>query len=169
MRLTGNGLANRILSWNGADTLRGGGGNDTLNGGDGADKLFGEAGNDKLIGGLGALFGGKSDTLSGGAGRDQFVFNAVAESTPVTMDVITDFSRAQKDRIVLSDIDAVAGGKHNDFNFIGGAKFSALGQLRVINDGTHTFVEANTAGGLAADFRIELNKIIPLMVADFIL
>ena len=66
-----------------ANQLWGNGGNDTLNGG---------AGNDKLYGGAGR------DTLTGGAGRDSFVF----DTAPASRDTITDFSRADGDKIQLS-------------------------------------------------------------------
>jgi hypothetical protein len=75
----------------GADILTGGAGLDTLNGGNGDDVLNGGAGDDTLIGGLGA------DTLTGGAGVDNFKFGPGiprAESSPSTIDIITDFQLA---------------------------------------------------------------------------
>ncbi|CAN7518314.1 Ig-like domain-containing protein [Phenylobacterium sp. LjRoot219] len=66
----------------GEDVVLGGQGNDVIFGGDGADHLSGDLGDDALTGGAGA------DTFNfiGGAGRD----------------VITDFSHAEGDHILLS-------------------------------------------------------------------
>jgi len=64
-----------------ADTVRGGQGDDVLTGGDGADWLSGDLG---------------SDTVSGGSGAD--VFHAFAGAG---IDRITDFNRAEGDRILL--------------------------------------------------------------------
>lgn len=74
---TGNKLANILTGNDQGNVLSGLGGNDTLDGG---------KGNDVLIGGLGA---------------DRFVFSAALNRTTNT-DEITDFSREQKDKIVLS-------------------------------------------------------------------
>jgi Ca2+-binding RTX toxin-like protein len=62
LRLTGNELANTVLSDAGADTLSGGAGNDTLSGGSGNDVLFGDAG---------------ADSLSGGTGNDTYYVDAL--------------------------------------------------------------------------------------------
>jgi Ca2+-binding RTX toxin-like protein len=70
-----------------ADTLRGLGGNDTLRG---------LAGNDILDGGAGL------DQLTGGAGADRFRFRAGSGFGQANADLITDFNRAQGDRIEIS-------------------------------------------------------------------
>ena len=71
--ITGDGNANRLVGWGGADTLSGGAGNDELYGyvdqnpqgvSDGIDTLYGGAGDDNLYGGAG------DDLLDGGTGRD---------------------------------------------------------------------------------------------------
>lgn len=82
----------------GADVLSGGAGSDTLDGG---------YGNDQLTGGQDA------DTLIGGTGSDVFVFESEFDSTSITMDVITDFSRSD-DLIDLSQID---GANFNQMSF----------------------------------------------------
>lgn len=108
--LTGNASANRIVGQagndtifgqGGADTVSGDAGNDRLYGGMGSDTMFGGAGNDLVDGGAGNdwLRGvGGNDTLTGGLGADRFVFcdlNGV--------DRVTDFNRAQGDRLALDD------------------------------------------------------------------
>ena len=84
----------------GHDYLYGGVGNDTLNGDDGYDYLNGGAGTDILNGGAGddILIGGPgTDTLTGGLGADTFVW-IQGDSDGLT-DTITDFSKAQGDKI----------------------------------------------------------------------
>ncbi|MCW5750755.1 MAG: type I secretion C-terminal target domain-containing protein [Alphaproteobacteria bacterium] len=72
-----------------------------IEGGDGADTLSGAAGNDTLVGGAGA------DLLTGGTGAD--VFRLLADGAS---DTVTDFSRAQGDRIDIRSLlqDLPAGG-----------------------------------------------------------
>lgn len=85
----------------GDDTLGGGDGNDLLGGGSQNDSLSGGSGNDTLLGSWGndTLIGGwDNDSLSGGVGADIFVFGA-GNGT----DEITDFSRAEGDRLELDD------------------------------------------------------------------
>lgn len=72
----------------GSDALNGDAGDDTLWGGAGVDYLFGGAGDDLLVGQAGG------DLFSGGAGADRFF---VGEGN----DWITDFSRAEGDRLYL--------------------------------------------------------------------
>ncbi len=106
----------------GDDTLFGGNGRDTLNGGTGNDTLYGDKtwadvfftgaanttdansddvlrggdGDDYIVGGEGA------DVMTGGAGADTFGYNAFFDfSTPSATDVITDFNRAEGDKIDL--------------------------------------------------------------------
>lgn len=74
----------------GADTLDGGAGADTVRGGQGDDVLTGGSGEDFVSGDLGA------DTMTGGAGADSF-----HSFTGTGLDTITDFSRAEGDRIQL--------------------------------------------------------------------
>ncbi|MBD2202297.1 S8 family serine peptidase [Calothrix sp. FACHB-1219] len=84
---------------NGSDTLTsieaiaGSNYNDILTGNNGNNVLTGNNGNDTLIGGAG------QDTLIGGSGADRFVFNLVSEG----INVITDFSRSQGDKIVIKN------------------------------------------------------------------
>ncbi|MDX2102736.1 MAG: calcium-binding protein [Alphaproteobacteria bacterium] len=70
---------------------------DMITGDSGNDTLQGVGGNDTLIGGSGA------DSMSGGLGADRFVFRTSAESViSNTPDIITDYSTAGGDEILLS-------------------------------------------------------------------
>lgn len=98
----------------GADTCHGGDGNDTVRGGQQDDVLFGGAGDDYLSGDR------NNDTISGGAGADTFATHGEAG-----LDLVTDFNRAEGDRVQLNPgtqytvsqvgadtvIDMVGGGK----------------------------------------------------------
>jgi Ca2+-binding RTX toxin-like protein len=83
-----------------AMTVDGGAGDDTITAGSGADDLFGGQGRDVLVGGAGndLIEGGlDGDTLTGGAGIDVFRFgynSPRSDSSPSTIDVITDFEGA---------------------------------------------------------------------------
>ncbi|SCY88907.1 family 16 glycosylhydrolase [Paracoccus tibetensis] len=164
---SGNTLDNRITGNAGNNRLDGGRGNDTLDGGAGNDSLTGGEGNDRLSGGLG------KDELTGGLGADHFVFRSAAETGPTAAqrDVITDFNRAQGDRIDLSEIDAIAGlAGDQAFRFIATAGFSKTsGELRYEHNKNVTLVHGDTDGDGIADFTIELSSKIALVVDDFIL
>ena len=156
-----------------ADILDGAGGNDVLLGGIGADTLRGGTGTDRLVGGVGndTIDGGAGrDNLSGGAGRDVFLFRSIAESSPGNYDVITDF-QPDLDIINLAKIDAIAGTAGNQqFTFIGGADFTAAGQVNFSHAGGNTtIITANVNGDLAADFRVVINGIFTPIAADFVL
>lgn len=165
--LNGNSGNNRLLGLAGADTLNGAIGNDTLDGGAGNDLILGGLGNDQLIGGAG------SDRLTGGAGADRFVFLALSESTTalVGRDTITDFNRAQLDRIDLSALDANARLAGNQsFSYRGDADFGGnAGELnaRLVTGGTQISGDVN--GDRIADFAILLDDRIVLGADSFIL
>ena len=150
----------------GIDRLEGEGGNDILLGGAGHDTLEGGAGNDILTGGADA------DDLEGGAGADTFVFL----DTATTGDVIYDFSRAQKDKIDLSAIDAnpIPAG-NQAFTYIGSGAFTNhAGELHIRTapgplGGNATYVEGDTNGNGVADFSFVVIGVIPLVAADFVL
>lgn len=84
---SGNELANTITGNSAANTLRGLAGNDVLDGQGGTDTLYGGAG---------------KDMLTGGAGGDIFVFNTAPSAS--SRDVITDFSKAEGDKIELGHL-----------------------------------------------------------------
>lgn len=86
----------------GNDNIRGGWGDDTLSGGAGDDDLSGELDNDTLSGGAGDdfLVGFEgSDILTGGIGADTFSFPWLFDADDV--DIISDFSRAEGDKVDL--------------------------------------------------------------------
>jgi serralysin len=142
--------------------ITGAGGADTLNGLGGNDRLVGNAGNDTLIGGAGI------DTLTGGSGRDYYRFTTASDSgRGSNADVITDFNRAEGDRIDLSAIDAnPSTGTDDLFSFIGIAAFTGVaGQLR-FQDG---ILYADLNGDRASDFEIRLTGITSLLAGDLIL
>ncbi|AOF92129.1 hypothetical protein [Sinorhizobium sp. RAC02] len=150
-----------------ADYLFGGAGNDTISGGTGNDAIEGNAGNDKLYGGKGA------DTLAGGTGADTFVFKSTSDSTVSASgrDTLSDFSRAQKDQISLSAIDAntkIAG--NQAFSFIGTDKFhSVAGELRYEKVSGDTLIHGDVNGDGKADFSLLVDAAIDFSVGDFIL
>jgi Ca2+-binding RTX toxin-like protein len=177
--LNGNGGNDMMDGGTGNDTLNGGAGNDTLlggagidilNGDDGDDVLNGGAGRDTLNGGIGndRLIGSVGrDIMSGGTGSDTFVFNANIKEigkSLATNDQILDFTSG--DKIDLSAIDASSAAGLQDFDFIGAADFTGVGQLRY-KDGQ---LQGNVNGSNAADFTITLvNGPASLSQGDFIL
>jgi Ca2+-binding RTX toxin-like protein len=139
-----------------ADIFAGGGGN---------DQLYGLGGNDRMLGGLGA------DVLRGGGGSDTYVYEAVAESTSLSMDHIGDFQLS--DLIDLAAIDANSLNGGNDaFTFIGADAFHGVaGELRAYQSNGGWFVEGDTNGDLVADLVIQVDTIgaHPMVATDFIL
>ncbi|MEQ1531527.1 MAG: calcium-binding protein, partial [Methylococcales bacterium] len=159
----------------GNDQLYGGSGNDKLSGGAGNDVLLGDAGNDILSGGDGSdsfLGGVGKDKLTGGKGPDGFYFNSAVETgiDKTTWDVLTDFSRAQGDKIVLTAFDANPATSEIDvFTFIKTGVFSAdaTGQLRF--DAKSHVLYGSTDADSDAEFAIQLTGVKTLAVDDFIL
>jgi hypothetical protein len=149
------------------DVARGGPGQDFLFGSFGKDSVFGDGGNDILIG------GGGSDTLGGGLGSDVFRLWTVADSPLAAPDVVTDFSRAEGDKIDLDSIDAVTGTPTDDvFSYIADASFTNVaGQLRWHHLGSDTLIEADVDGDSLADIAIILqgNGGLDLVATDFAL
>ncbi len=150
----GNAVANVIIGNANNNVLSGLAGNDTINGG---------AGNDFLVGGLGR------DTMIGGLGADRFDFNTFTESPRgVNRDIISDFSRAQHDRIDLSTIDAdTSANPGNDaFKFIGAQAFhGGGGEVRFAGG----FVQADVNGDKIADLEIKVVGVTSLLGTDFFL
>jgi Ca2+-binding RTX toxin-like protein len=131
-----------------------------------ANRLNGQIGNDVLKGGRGA------DQLLGGDGADRFIYSGVADSggLEAQRDEIMDFSRAEKDRINLSAIDANANRDGNQaFVFIGTKDFSAAGQLRYLDRGDDVVVAGDVNGDGKADFSLHLHNVANLAKGDFFL
>jgi Ca2+-binding RTX toxin-like protein len=140
--ITGNSASNALSGLDGNDQLKGGSGNDLLDGGSGNDVLHGGSGADALIGGLGA---------------DIFKYKSVSDSPAGSgKDVIIDFNglgTAVSDQIDLSTIDANALAVGNQaFTYIGGAAFTAAGQLRYAGGVLSGSTDADTA----SEFQIQL-------------
>jgi RTX calcium-binding nonapeptide repeat (4 copies) len=159
-----------------ADTIKGNNSDNTLIGGDGDDDLIGIMGKDVLSGGNGNdfLFGGNAqDSSRGGDGADIFYFTDIFESMAggTNRDRIVDFSKAQSDKIDVSNID----GKTSDFDsvsfsFIGSAAFTDEGQIRAFQQGAATIVQFNVAGPNGAEMEIVLRNFTAatLDINDFI-
>lgn len=98
-------------------------------------------GNDNILGSHGA------DILTGGADADNFDFNSFVDSNSSTCDTITDFVRGE------DTIDLVG---------LSGAGITQFSDFTVSNDGTDTFVEANSY-----DFEIKLTGVLALDETDF--
>ncbi|WP_114951450.1 Calx-beta domain-containing protein [Sphingosinicella terrae] len=180
--LQGTAGEDELSGGNGADRLFGLGGHDRLEGGNHDDQLFGGAGHDRLEGGNhydhlhggdgdDVLSGGNhNDLLNGGAGDDLLIggnHNDVFAFTDLGgHDVIADFRRGQ-DKIDLSGLDAVEGGGHDAFAWIGSGAFSGTaGELRAYSDGGSHLLAGDVDGDGIADFTIQSN--VALQQADFI-
>ena len=163
---TGNTLDNTIFGSGGGDTLSSLAGADTLRGNDGRDTLLGGDGADLLDGGIG------KDTLTGGAARDVYQFrDGDTGASRALADLITDFSRADAEKINLNLVDAnttVAG--NQAFTWLGTGAFTGVaGQLHYAQAGGSTYVEGDLNGDGTVDFVIALTGTINLAASDFVL
>ncbi len=148
------------------ENVSGSQGNDVLTGSAGANTLQGWDGSDVLTGA-----GGK-DMLTGGAGADRFVYGTITDSVVGTnADRITDFSRAQGDKIDLSAIDANWGVAGNQaFTFIGTGLFThQAGQLRFAIFEGQTIIAGDVNGDGTSDFHVVLTNGVSLQTSDFVL
>ncbi|XAG70400.1 retention module-containing protein [bacterium 19CA06SA08-2] len=143
------GAGNDILfGGSGNDTLYGESGNDTLYGGSGNDTLYGGAGNDTLSGGLGndILVGGLgNDILKGDAGADTFIWlQGDTTGGTIAKDYVVDFSRAEGDKLDLSDL-LDHDGSHNQNDL--------KGLLSVFQDseGVHLQVKENSSASVTQE------------------
>jgi Ca2+-binding RTX toxin-like protein len=104
--------------------------------------------------------------ITGGTGADLFQFTKIWSFT-IEKDLITDFNRAEGDRIDLSAIDA-NGRRPGDtaFTFIGDASFGRVaGQLRFAGG----VLQADLNGDARADMEIAIQGVSTLLAVDFIL
>lgn len=127
------------------------------------DALFGSAAANLLAG------GGGFDQLSGRGGADTFIWSEAREAPVVAdaIDLVTDFTAAEGDRIDLRGIDAdllTAGDQA--FTFRGAEAFSGnAGELRFAGQ----ILEGDLTGDGIADFRIGLLDVVTLSAADILL
>jgi Ca2+-binding RTX toxin-like protein len=100
--------------------------------------------------------GGGMDALTSSAGADTFVWTSTTETLQAgdQADVITDFNRAEGDRIDVSFIDADGNAANGNqaFTFVGVVNFSTNfftgpGQIAYFNTGTDTYILLNTQVG----------------------
>jgi Ca2+-binding RTX toxin-like protein len=128
---TGSRLANILTGNSGDNTLLGAGGNDTLLGGDGTDTLNGGTGEDRLTGGLGS---------------DTFLFaSRSSASLGSTVDVVTDFSRLEGDKLAFSK--AIFTG----LGAIGGLEAAAFQTGSAALDATDRIIYDSATGNLYYD------------------
>jgi serralysin len=146
---TGTGAADDIYGSSSANVLKGNDGSDLVYGLRGNDRMYGGSGDDFLSGGAGA------DRLWGGNGADTFIFSKVSDSTPLSRDIIYDFSSGQGDNLDLSSIDANAWRSGNQaFTFINSSSFSEhAGELRY----SRGMLSGDVDGDGQADFQIKLD------------
>jgi hypothetical protein len=156
-----------------SDDLNGFGGNDRINALRGNDYLSGGLGDDTLIGGIGKdqLTGGAGvDQLSGGKDGDRFIFGQASDSTTKASDLITDFSSADGDRLLLSfDADTRADG-FQSFVLRGGRSFTGTaGELRSTYDRANdvTVLLGDLNRDRKADFSLSLAGQVPLTAGLF--
>ncbi len=182
--LTGDNLANELTGNGGADVINGLGGDDVLrsttaamgpfdltggeimNGGDGNDTLYwgrtmnGGNGNDRLVSGF------YSSNLTGGAGADTFVYDIANDHRDlVGFDTITDFSRAQGDKIDPRAM--MANG-----SFAGYGDYTSplgVGQVKAVAMAGYQLIEIDTNGDHVANYFEHVIGTTPLIASDFIL
>ena len=164
LSLSGDAAGDTFLSIEG---LRGSAFADMFSGDGNANTLEGGAGDDALRGRAGA------DFLDGGAGADRFVYGAVTDSTKdlAGRDTILDFSRADGDRIDLSEIDAnpLASGDQA-FSFLSfGAYTGTAGEVRLQAFAQGLLVAADTDGDMVSDLVVLVHGTGFLTSADFLL
>ncbi|UWQ93540.1 hypothetical protein K3727_21440 (plasmid) [Rhodobacteraceae bacterium M382] len=105
--LTGDGVANRLAGFEGADSLQGNGGNDILLGGDGNDSIQGGGGNDEIWGELG------DDTLDGGAGFDMVRYRSALAGIRADL-IVGEIQDGSGGTDLVSNVEEVHGSDHND-------------------------------------------------------
>jgi Ca2+-binding RTX toxin-like protein len=165
--ITGNSRDNFLYGLDGNDRLLGAAGHDFLISGRGNDVINGGAGDDNIFGQAGR------DVMTGGTGRDTFAFSA-GDSPPPGLsagDLVTDFSRAQGDKIDLSSIDANTDVDGNQsFTFGGNDATPATGVVSFRPAGAgQTLVQANTDADAAIEIQFLVRGTAPNLAGDYIL
>lgn len=133
----------------------------TVNGSGGREWLQGFSAGDRLLGGGGA------DVLTGGLGADLFIYRAWTDGgDPSAADWITDFSRAEADRVDLSGLASLLTGR---LRFIGTAPFGGDRSVRYAHVGGDTLILIDLDRDRSADMAIRLRGRVALRAADFLL
>ena len=148
------------------DTIYGGSGNDTIQGDGQADIIFGGSGNDIIVGNAGAdiIVGGfGADTLTGGTNdADTFRYLDIRD----TGDTITDFSKADGDKIDFAAIDTGTLGFTANTTVL--ASHSVISFFNAVTN--QTIVQVDTDGNAStAELQIQLTGNINLAATDFVL
>lgn len=107
-----------------------------------ADALVGAAGVDKFFGGAG------DDTLTGGGGGDIFSLATTGGGN----DVITDFSRAQVDRLNLDGNTSTAATQSAAIGYVAGQTVSGADRILHLDDGSTVTVVGIGSNIVATDF-----------------
>jgi len=145
----------------GDDKLWGGVDNDTLWGQEGADELHGGYGSDMLNGGRGR------DILTGDAGTDTFAFgdwgslsSGINPTSRYNPDQITDFSKAEGDKIDLKELDSNfdLAGLQQEFFFAGGPS-NEIGAIWIEGSGADRMVYLNTSIKDGAEMAIAVHLV----------
>jgi hypothetical protein len=140
---TGKGLANTVHTYGGLATdLAGNVGKTTgklILGSSAADTLIGSVSNDTIQG------NGGGDKLTGGTGADTFTFRAVAESSAVAADTVTDFVHGI-DKIDFTNIAGLSASNQFQGNITGAGNLTLNAHsLAFLEVGGNTVVLANTS------------------------
>jgi Ca2+-binding RTX toxin-like protein len=133
--LTGSAFNDRLDGNKAGNVLIGGAGRDVLNGYEGADWLAGGTG---------------KDTLTGGTAADRFVFDSSLAGSAAIFDTITDFNRAQGDRIVL-DKSVFTGLSGAANTALADTAFFASASATAAQDASDRLIYNTTTGALLYD------------------
>jgi VCBS repeat-containing protein len=155
-----------IVGGSEVDTIYGGSGNDSISGDSQADIIFGGAGNDIIVGNAGAdiIVGGfGADTLTGGTvDADTFRYLDIRD----TGDTITDFVKADGDKIDFAAIDTGTLGFTANTTVL--ASHSVITFFNTVSN--QTIVQVDTDGNAStAELQIQLTGNIGLTATDFVL
>lgn len=105
--------------------------------------------------------GSAKNILYGGNGADRFIFTDAADSKAGAMDLIADFSRAQKDKLDLRDLDFTS--------FVGKSAFTGeAGELRYKVDNGDVFLLGDLNGDKKSDFALQIDDLTSLRSYDFL-
>ncbi len=150
-RLIGGAGHDTLVGLNGDDVLIGGRGNDTLQGITGNDRAFGGKGRDTFIeDGVDSI-----DTWTGGRGADFFEISG-KHSAGYSGVTVTDFNRAQGDKVDLRSDDSFIFNTYTKIQYIGDAAFSGqAGVYEVRMSNGMVSVDNNSDG--VADMQIMLD------------